>query len=70
MIQKISGLANLKKNTACHIFPMLYLKPECHHSVTIFDYSSPALEPSMIVVAGKLLPGVDVSARLNAKLAG
>jgi hypothetical protein len=59
---------------------MLCLKPERHHTNTRrheanhsfprLDYCFPAIELSRIVAAGKLLHGVDVNARLNAKSAG
>jgi hypothetical protein len=59
---------------------MFCLNPERHHtnsrrhdvnhSFPRLDYCFPAIELSRIVAAGRLLHGVDVNARLNAKLAG
>ncbi len=43
---------------------------EANHSFPRLDYCFPAIELSNIVAAGKLLHGVDVSARLNTKLVG
>ena len=60
----------------CPLIPMLCLKPERHHtnsrrheanhSFPRLDDCFPTIELSRIVAAGRLLHGVDVSARLNA----
>ena len=59
---------------------MLCLKPEHHHTNSRrheanhtfprLDYCFPAIELSKIVAVGRLLHVLDVSARLNAILAG